>query len=782
MFSTLLYLGITALFFVQNSLSEHSVGSNVGRVKYENGEVILFQNLDKPTNFFFTPFPLVNPLNSRCHRNILSGYAELSLAIDLYTSQLIQAVNEYVKELFPTLCDSNQTCHTAMVPMNVIGLVQNGLRTNETREMYQIGQEWFPNTIFLQSIHFPIYTTYEDVCERLLSSLVSDCYLSNFEVHYSLHPEKLVERQIDVTTDQVIRTAMFHQIRAQFSMTDTVVVTNHDYKQLLSEVINKINMKLRSQEGFGSSLQDPSILERLLDQQLPFKQIRLSQADDKLWNSMYRTSDSTRPDRLAKALNTILYRKNSTDDQYILLDSHTLKHSLTQHDIDRIEELGKLLATRIPSDHVTTPYIMSRDDVVTYLSNISNEIHLDSEIIVPKPIDVHLIKMNTMKIEKKLVSHSMLVRTRSDIHVLPLRCPLVKTNSIKDQYRRLEDKVRLLTVLVRNLTNQSSECHRERDELLTQMASFGQSAVKKPVDSLAIKWKPHGITVAGGNGGGNQSNQLYFPCGFFLDDYKDLIIADYWNDRIVKWNSNSGKGETIAGENGRGNRYDQLYSPRDVINEKQYNSFIICDRDNRRVMRWFFHNKEYQQMLMSDIDCWGLAMDKSGYIYVSDWKKNEVKRWHQEEPAGAIVAGGNGAGDRYDQLNYPTYIFVDEDYSIYISDGENHRVMKWTKDAKEGILVAGGNGRGNSLNQLINPRGVLVDGLGQIYIADMRNHRIVLWHEGDAEGSIIIGVHGLGNSSYQLHHPTALAFDNEENLYVADWENHRILKYEQNSQ
>ena len=125
-------------------------------------------------------------------------------------------------------------------------------------------------------VNFPIYTTYEDVCERLLSSLVDDCYLSNFEVHYSLHPEKLVERQIDVTTDQIIRTAMFHQIRAQFSMTDTVVVTNHDYKQLLSEVINKINMKLRIQEGFGSSLQDPTVLERLLDQQLPFKQVNYS--------------------------------------------------------------------------------------------------------------------------------------------------------------------------------------------------------------------------------------------------------------------------------------------------------------------------------------------------------------------------------------------------------------------------------------------------------------------------------------------------------------------------
>ena len=69
-----------------------------------------------------------------------------------------------------------------------------------------------------------------------------------------------------------------------------------------------------------------------------------------------------------------------------------------------------------------------------------------------------------------------------------------------------------------------------------------------------------------------------------------------------------------------------------------------------------------------------------------------------------VVAGGNGQGNQLNQLNGPTYIFVDDDLSLYVSDCGNHRVMKWVKDAKEGVVVAGGNGQGNSLTQLSLPQ------------------------------------------------------------------------------
>ncbi|CAF1441982.1 unnamed protein product [Adineta steineri] len=306
-----------------------------------------------------------------------------------------------------------------------------------------------------------------------------------------------------------------------------------------------------------------------------------------------------------------------------------------------------------------------------------------------------------------------------------------------------------------------------------------QSQVKqKQIQTKKNHYKQFGITVAGRNGHGEKFNQLCYPEGIFIDNDKSIYIADFGNDRIVKWKFNSRIGQVIAGGNGRGNQINQLDCPTNIIFDKENNSFIISDLWNGRVIRYFDENQTNQQILISNISCHGLTIDKSGSIYVSDWGNHEVRRWKQEDKKGELVAGGNGKGNHLNQLNCPTYIFIDKDYSLYISDRDNHRVMKWKKDAKEGIIVAGGNSNGNSLEQLDHPHGVIVDHLGQIYVADYENHRVMRWCEGDEEGEIVIGQNGKGNQSNQLINPKGLSFDNEENLYVADCNYDQIQKYE----
>ncbi|CAF0895433.1 unnamed protein product [Adineta steineri] len=293
------------------------------------------------------------------------------------------------------------------------------------------------------------------------------------------------------------------------------------------------------------------------------------------------------------------------------------------------------------------------------------------------------------------------------------------------------------------------------------------------------KWKQNGATIAGGNKEGSQGNQLSYPDGIYIDDDdRKIYIADSSSHRVVKWKSGANHGQIVAGGNGWGNRIDQLNCPTDVILDKKNDSLIICDWGNKRVVRWPRKSRTNQQVIIANIDCSQLTMDSNGDLYISDYEKHEVRRWKPGDTTGTIVAGGNGKGDRLNQLNYPTYIYIDQEHSVYVSDWNNHRVMKWIRGAKEGVVVAGGQGQGSSLSQLSNPQGVVVDHLGNVYIADSWNHRIVVWLPNAAKGNIVVGGNGEGKQPNQFAYPHGLAFDRQGNLYVIDCDNHRVQKFD----
>ena len=292
-----------------------------------------------------------------------------------------------------------------------------------------------------------------------------------------------------------------------------------------------------------------------------------------------------------------------------------------------------------------------------------------------------------------------------------------------------------------------------------------------------IKWIQDGITVAGGNEKGNALNQLFYPWGLTVDDDQTIYVADCVNDRIMEWKSGATSGRVVAGGNGEGSKENQLNGPRDVIIDRQTDSFIICDSRNRRVIRWPRQGGTQGETIVSDVYCFDVALDGDGFLYVCYIERDEVTRWRIGETNGTVVAGGHGKGDRLDQLNSPSSIFVDQDQSIYISDSNNHRVVKWIKDAKEGIVIAGDHGAGNSVIQLNNPQGISLDQTGTLYVADYRNDRIMYWPKGASQGSIAIGVHGQGNRANQLNRPRGLTFDRLGNLYVIDHWNHRVQRF-----
>ncbi|CAF2073533.1 unnamed protein product, partial [Rotaria magnacalcarata] len=294
------------------------------------------------------------------------------------------------------------------------------------------------------------------------------------------------------------------------------------------------------------------------------------------------------------------------------------------------------------------------------------------------------------------------------------------------------------------------------------------------------KWAQKGVTIAGGNRRGGATNQLNGPCGLFVDDDQTVVITDFGNNRIIQWeNGGTTNGQVLAGGNGRGNGLHQLYRPTDVLIDKETDGLIICDQGNQRVVRWSHGSGTTQrEILIDNIDCSGLAMDEQRYLYVSDARRNEVRRYQSGEKNGTLVAGGNGKGGGLNQFNDLHYLFVDRDHSVYVSDWRNHRVMKWVEGAKEGIVVAGGQGAGSALTQLYYPYGIFVDVVGALYVADYGNDRVMRWTQGDKkQGTVIVGGNGSGARANQLCFPVGLSFDRHGNLYVADQCNNRVQRF-----
>lgn len=292
-------------------------------------------------------------------------------------------------------------------------------------------------------------------------------------------------------------------------------------------------------------------------------------------------------------------------------------------------------------------------------------------------------------------------------------------------------------------------------------------------------WKSTGRTVAGGHGPCPTFNALNFPKGLFVNKYQTIFVADSSNHRIMKFRRGATFGKRIAGKNICGYGYDLMCAPSNVMYDKYSKSYIICDYRNHRVLRWPCRSSTFAEELIRNKQCFGLAIDDEGSLYVSNTERHEVRKYRAGDHHGRVVAGGHGQGCRLRHLNHPTYICIGPDEALYVSDSWNDRVVKWEKEATEGILVAGGHGKGQDRTQLYYPAGLIVDRFGTIYVADHNNHRVMRWYKDASYGSIIAGDRYLsGDSSDKLNGPEGIAFDQYGNLYVADSNNHRIQRFD----
>ena len=63
-----------------------------------------------------------------------------------------------------------------------------------------------------------------------------------------------------------------------------------------------------------------------------------------------------------------------------------------------------------------------------------------------------------------------------------------------------------------------------------------------------------GILVAGGRYAGTGLAQLSQPGKIIVDAWKNIYVADWGNQRIMRWPDDSKQGQVVVGRNDAGNR------------------------------------------------------------------------------------------------------------------------------------------------------------------------------------------------------------------------------------
>jgi sugar lactone lactonase YvrE len=177
----------------------------------------------------------------------------------------------------------------------------------------------------------------------------------------------------------------------------------------------------------------------------------------------------------------------------------------------------------------------------------------------------------------------------------------------------------------------------------------------------------------------------------------------------------------------------------------------------------------------------GLAVDKSGALYVGDTGSANVRRIDPNGTISSVDLPSLAIG-----LSDPGYLAFDAAGNLYVSDRSpfpttgSCRIVRITPAGQASVVAGtgtcgfGGDGGLATAAKLNDPNGIAFDSAGNLYVADSGNHRI---RRIDRSG-IITTVAGTGVAGFsgdggpgtnaELQWPFGLAMGTGDLLYVAD--------------
>jgi len=166
---------------------------------------------------------------------------------------------------------------------------------------------------------------------------------------------------------------------------------------------------------------------------------------------------------------------------------------------------------------------------------------------------------------------------------------------------------------------------------------------------------------------------------------------------------------------------------------------------------------------------WGIGIDPSGNIYVTDHKNNRIQKFNS---AGTFLKKfgrkgfyGNG------EFSGPMGIAIDKDGNVYIPSGFYPRIQVFSSS---GNFLRKWGSQGTENGKLATPWTIGINSEGFVYVSDIGNQNISKF---DSTGKFILKWGAQGNGKGQFSNPAGIAIDKDDNVYVTDVGNNRIQKF-----
>jgi sugar lactone lactonase YvrE len=280
---------------------------------------------------------------------------------------------------------------------------------------------------------------------------------------------------------------------------------------------------------------------------------------------------------------------------------------------------------------------------------------------------------------------------------------------------------------------------------------------------------------------GTGDGQFGYPYGIAIDGSGYIYVTDTNNYRVQKFTST---GQFVSKWGSQGSGDGQFSYPQGIAVDADGYVYMPDHSANRIqkftstgqfVTKWGSQGSGDGQFMFPGGSFDGIAVDASGYVYVTEYINQRVQKFTSN---GVFVAKWGSGGTGNGQFYKPYDIAFDGSGYAYVTDLQNNRVQKFTSD---GQFVMKWGSTGTADGQFKQPNAVTVDASGYVYVleyiagdAGMYRSRVQKF---TSNGEFVLKWGSVGTGDGQFSNPTGIAADGNSYVYVADFANDRIQKF-----